>query len=200
MDKLLETLLQAKEERSEENSRKFVEVCYESLFEKMYIRAWTITGSREKGMDLIQSFFEEKMLLKVDSYLEKLPDDDLLHLENFILRMLVNFNRGLYRKNKKKRRVTTLLDEVGWQTLKIKSNLDEENDLLKKVIPLIYDLPESQCQVVLLKLQGYTNEDIGDIMGGRTVASVKNLYYRAVKNLKGCIKNEDKDELLDQAA
>jgi len=108
---------------------------------------------------------------------------------SWLYRIASNLIIDYYRKNARKKEVP-FIEEIEEHS-KVATNETDAILLKDSLDKAIGKLTDDQRQVILLKfIEGYTNEEIADIMG-KTVGAVKALQFRALNNLKDIIEKKE---------
>lgn len=197
MRELLERLKKA---RSEEEIKAFIEMCYEELFETLYLKAYYYTLQDADAMDLIQSFFADHLLRQPERYIGKIPACSGPAMVNYILVMFRNFYYRRYQKQRKYLSLHAHLDAEAWSLI---SGQDEgssgEEGPLGEVLAVVGRLKPEQKQVVELRLEGKKYEEIAQILE-ETETAVKTRYHRAKNTLRQMIRESRQREGLVRVA
>jgi RNA polymerase sigma-70 factor (ECF subfamily) len=150
---------------------------YERYLQRIYTYLYYRTGNHADAEDLTSKVFHKAFV--------HLPGYEHLGLpfSAWLYRIAHNIVANWYRDQSRKKVVG--LDEAVKHSSEedpgVSAEKSAERDALLR---LIRQLPEEKQQVIILKFaEGYSNEEIGDIIG-RSEGAVKSLYHRTLLHLR----------------
>jgi RNA polymerase sigma-70 factor, ECF subfamily len=164
-------ILQAKR-----NGKVFGEL-YERYVRKIYTYIYYRTGNHEDAEDLTSRVFH-KAFVHLPKY-----ENQGLPFSAWLYRIAHNTVANWYR-DQGRRKITTLEESTRHSFEEEPHAVAErsaENDLL---MGIIRRLPSERQQILILKFaEGYSNAEIGDILG-RSEGAIKSLYHRTLLTLR----------------
>ncbi|MBN1438388.1 MAG: sigma-70 family RNA polymerase sigma factor [Anaerolineales bacterium] len=150
---------------------------YERYLQKIYTYLYYRTGNHADAEDLTSKVFHKAFV--------HLPGYEPLGLpfSAWLYRIAHNILANWYRDQGRRRVVS--LDEAVRHTADEGTGSSAEKTLEREaLLRLLRQLPEEKQQVVILKFaEGYSNAEIGKIMG-RSEGAIKSLYHRTLLILR----------------
>ncbi len=160
----------------EGNAEAFGEL-YNRYVDRIYNYVFRRTSSREDAEDVTaQVFF--KALKSIQTYKPKANVPFRAWLFRIAHNETANHLRSLSRHP-----ISQLLEKTHESGGNSPVHQAEDAELTDALISAIQRLRPTQQEVVILKLQGFTNREIGTILG-KSESSVKSLYHRALRQLR----------------
>lgn len=155
---------------------------YQKYVRRIYRYIYVRVGNREDAEDLTAKVFHQA-LRNIGNYKDKgFP------FSSWLYRIAHNLVANFLRDSKVRRRRGEIF--LGW--LKVDGEIasgpeerTETNEERELLFAAIRRLPSDSQQLLILKLvEGMSNEEIGRVMGGRSVGAVKSLYFRTLATLR----------------
>jgi RNA polymerase sigma-70 factor (ECF subfamily) len=150
---------------------------YERYLQKIYTYIYYRTGNHADAEDLTARVFQ-KAFVHLPGY-ENLG----LPFSAWLYRIAHNIVANWYR-DQGRRKVVGLDEVVKHSTEENPGASAEQSDERERMLQLIRKLPEEKQQVIILKFaEGYSNAEIGRILG-RSEGAIKSLYHRTLLTLR----------------
>jgi RNA polymerase sigma-70 factor, ECF subfamily len=150
---------------------------YERYLQKIYTYIYYRTGNHADAEDLTARVFQ-KAFVHLPGY-ENLG----LPFSAWLYRIAHNIVANWYR-DQGRRKVVGLDEAVKHSTEENPGTSAEQSDERERMLQLIRKLPEEKQQVIILKFtEGYSNAEIGRILG-RSEGAIKSLYHRTLLTLR----------------
>jgi RNA polymerase sigma-70 factor (ECF subfamily) len=150
---------------------------YERYLQKIYTYLYYRTGNHADAEDLTSRVFQKAYI--------HLPGYEHLGLpfSAWLYRIAHNIVANWYR-DQGRRKVVGLDEAIGHSTEEDPGSSAEKADEQERLLQLIRKLPEEKQQVIILKFtEGYSNAEIGRILG-RSEGAIKSLYHRTLLTLR----------------
>jgi RNA polymerase sigma-70 factor (ECF subfamily) len=150
---------------------------YERYLQRIYTYLYYRTGNHADAEDLTSKVFQKAFV--------HLPGYEHLGLpfSAWLYRIAHNIVANWYRDQSRKK-VVGLDEAVKHSSEEDPGASAEKSSERDALLHLIHQLPEEKQQVIILKFaEGYSNEEIGDIIG-RSEGAVKSLYHRTLLHLR----------------
>ncbi|MBN2085927.1 MAG: sigma-70 family RNA polymerase sigma factor [Anaerolineales bacterium] len=150
---------------------------YERHLQKIYTYLYYRTGNHADAEDLTSRVFQ-KAYVHLSGY-EHLG----LPFSAWLYRIAHNIVANWYR-DQSRRKVVGLDEAVRHSSEEDPGSSAEKSDEQERLLQLIRKLPEEKQQVIILKFTGgYSNAEIGEILG-RSEGAIKSLYHRTLLTLR----------------
>jgi RNA polymerase sigma-70 factor (ECF subfamily) len=150
---------------------------YERYLQKIYTYLYYRTGNHADAEDLTSRVFQKAYI--------HLPGYEHLGLpfSAWLYRIAHNIVANWYR-DQGRRKVVGLDEAVRHSAEEDPGESAEDADEQERLLQLIRKLPEEKQQVIILKFaEGYSNAEIGQILG-RSEGAIKSLYHRTLLTLR----------------
>jgi RNA polymerase sigma-70 factor (ECF subfamily) len=150
---------------------------YERYLQKIYTYLYYRTGNHADAEDLTSRVFQKAYV--------HLPGYEHLGLpfSAWLYRIAHNMVANWYR-DQARRKVVGLDEAVRHSSEEDPGSSAEKTDEQERLLQLIRKLPEEKQQVIILKFaEGYSNAEIGRILG-RSEGAIKSLYHRTLLTLR----------------
>jgi RNA polymerase sigma-70 factor, ECF subfamily len=150
---------------------------YERYLRKIYTYLYYRTGNHADAEDLTSKVFH-KAYVHLPGY-----EHVGLPFSAWLYRIAHNMVANWYR-DQGRRRVVSLNEAVRHSAGGDPGASSEDTAEREKLLKLIRQLPEERQQVIILKFaEGYSNAEIGQILG-RSEGAIKSLYHRTLLILR----------------
>jgi RNA polymerase sigma-70 factor (ECF subfamily) len=150
---------------------------YERYLKKIYTYLYYRTGNHADAEDLTSKVFQ-KAYVHLPGY-----ENQGLPFSAWLYRIAHNIVANWYR-DQGRRKVVALDEAVKRSTEEDPRASAETSDERDRLLQLIRKLPEEKQKVIILKFaEGYSNAEIGRIMG-RSEGAIKSLYHRTLLSLR----------------
>jgi RNA polymerase sigma factor (sigma-70 family) len=124
----------------------------------LYKVAWTYCRDREDRRDLVQ-----EMLIQVWRSFERF--DERVKFSTWMYRIAMNVAISHYRHEKRRMRDTLPLEEFGMDIATADALFEEQADNMRVLEKLIAGMDEMNRALILLFLDGFSHEEIADVVG-----------------------------------
>jgi RNA polymerase sigma-70 factor (ECF subfamily) len=150
---------------------------YEIYLPKIYTYLFYRTGNHADAEDLTSKVFQ-KVFVHLPGY-----EPQGLPFSAWLYRIAHNIVANWYR-DQSRRKVVGLDEAIKHSTEEDPGSSAERSDERALLLGLIRKLPEEKQQLIILKFaEGYSNAEIGKIMG-RSEGAIKSLYHRTLLLLR----------------
>lgn len=169
-------------QRAKEGESGAFSILYQKYVQRIYRYIYVRVGNREDAEDLTAKVFHQA-LRNIGNY-----RDEGFPFSSWLYRIAHNLVANFLRDSKVRRRRGEIF--LGWlkvdgQLGKSPEDFTEANDEKRVLFAAIQRLPPDSQQLLILKLvEGMSNEEIGRVMGGRSVGAIKSRYFRALAALR----------------
>jgi RNA polymerase sigma-70 factor (ECF subfamily) len=163
-------------QRAQRNSKVFGEL-YERYVRRIYTYIYYRTGNHEDAEDLTSRVFQ-KAFVHLPRY-----ENQGLPFSAWLYRIAHNIVANWYRDQSRKK-VVGLDDTAHHSAEENPDVVAERTSEEQMLLAVVRCLPPERQQILILKFaEGYSNEEIGDILG-RSEGAIKSLYHRTLLELR----------------
>jgi RNA polymerase sigma-70 factor (ECF subfamily) len=163
-------------QKAKYDSRAFGEL-YERYIGKIYTYLYYRTGNHNDAEDLTSKVFQKAFIHLPGYEIQGLP------FSAWLYRIAHNIVANWYR-DQGRRKVVGLDEAINRSAEEAPELSAEKASEHEALLKLIRQLPEEKQQVLILKFaEGYSNAQIGEILG-RSEGAVKSLYHRTLLSLR----------------
>jgi len=180
-------LIQAKDILS---TKEAFENIYKSFHERLFFHATKFVNDHEAARDIVQEVFIKLWLRKDEIEINS-------SLKSYLFKSVNNTCINYLHSEKKK---DLFLNDIMFQIKLAETNYYKDNcieeDMIKKLMLALYELPEKYKEVILLsRIQGLKNKEISEQLN-IPLRTVETLIYRGLKKIKEQLKEEYNLQLL----
>lgn len=172
--KIETTVIAAQQNKTFTSRQAFVNQCYQQYYKPLLIIAKSLSRDTAEAEDKLHDFFMEKLLLS--NCIDAFPTTTAA-IESFLRVVFRNHLRSKWRKQKQYVHTHQHLNDERWNLLGEQVFDEAYIDWMANLSLLTNQLPNKQKELVLLKVECKSNQEIATITG-RSIDGVKCSFTR----------------------